>query len=195
MLKIVILGFLSYQPLTGYELKQSIDHSTKYFWNAKQSQIYRTLKQLEEKELVTSTIQPQADRPDRRVYTITEAGMTDFKEWMAMPIVESQYLKDSLLMKIFFSARSEKEDILTQLRIQRNLAHQEYLRLTGEIKEGMAENRANLPPSELLENTFLLWAEVRRFGEMYYETLETWLEQSIKVVEENFIEEKNGDNE
>ena len=35
MLKIVILGFLSFTPLTGYDLKQSIDNSAKYFWNDK----------------------------------------------------------------------------------------------------------------------------------------------------------------
>ena len=195
MLKYVILGFLSYMPLTGYSLKQSIDHSTKYFWNAKQSQIYRTLKQLEEKGLVVSVIEPQADRPDRRVYSITEVGMADFKEWMETPIVDSQYLKDPLLMKVFFSAQGEKEDLLTQLRVQRNLAHQEYVRLTGEIKEGMGENRAELPQNELFANTYLLWEEVRRYGEQYYATLENWLDQTIQIVEENFVEKKNGEKE
>lgn len=195
MLKIVILGFLSYRPQTGYELKQNIDHSTKYFWDAKQSQIYRTLKQLEQDGLVVSTIEPQEDRPDRRVYTITGNGMTEFQQWLSAPIMEPQYLRDSLLVKVFFSAYNTKEDILTQLRLQRNLAHQEYVRLTGEIKEGMNENRANLPTSKLFDNTFMLWEEVRKFGEMYYETLETWLNQTIQSVEENFIEERNGENE
>ena len=193
MLKIVILGFLSYRPQTGYELKQNIDHSTKYFWNAKQSQIYRTLKQLEEKKFVVSVIEPQEDRPDRRVYTITPNGMAEFRQWLAAPIVDSQYLRDSLLVKIFFSAHSEKEDLLTQLRLQEKLAHQEYIRLSEELKQGLSENRPNLPPTELFDKTFLLWEEVRRYGEMYYKTLETWLNQTIQSVEENFIEENSGE--
>lgn len=194
MLKIVILGFLSYRPHTGYDLKQSIDHSTKYFWDAKQSQIYRTLKQLEENDMVVSTIMPQADRPDRRVYTITGAGVAEFKAWMAAPIVDSHYLKDPLLVKMFFSAYSEKEEILTQLRLQRNLAHQEYVRLTGEIKDGVAENRAMMPPSVLVDNTFLLWENVRQFGEMYYAMVDAWLAQTIQSVESDFIEGTNGEN-
>ena len=46
MLKYVLLGFLNYAPQTGYELKQAIDKSTSFFWHAKQSQIYTTLKGL-----------------------------------------------------------------------------------------------------------------------------------------------------
>jgi DNA-binding PadR family transcriptional regulator len=195
MLKIVILGFLTYGPQTGYDLKQAIDHSTKYFWDAKQSQIYRTLKQLEENGLVISRIEPQVDRPDRRVYTITDDGIAEFNTWMAAPIVESHYLKDPLLVKLFFSAYSKKEEILTQLRLQRNLAHQEYARLTGEIKENLAENRAMLPPSALVDNTFLLWENVRQFGEMYYAMMDTWLVQTIQSVEANFNNETNGENE
>lgn len=194
MLKIVILGFLSYQPQTGYELKQNIDHSTKYFWSAKQSQIYRTLKQLEKDGLLVSTIHPQEDRPDRRVYTITEAGMKEFIEWLEQPIMDAQYLRDSLLVKIFFSAYSDKEDLLTQLRLQQSLAHQEYIRLSEELKAGLAENRPNLPASPLFDNTFLLWENVRQFGEMYYEMVQNWMEQTIQSIEENFIEETNGEN-
>jgi len=190
MLKIVILGFLSYRPQTGYELKQNIDHSTKYFWSAKQSQIYRTLKQLEKNGLLVSTIEPQEDRPDRRVYTITEAGMKEFTEWLEKPIMDAQYLRDSLLVKVFFSAYSEKEDILTQLRLQHSLAHTEYIRLSEELKQGLTENQANLPDSPLFNNTFLLWENVRQFGEMYYEMVQKWLEQTIQSIEENYIEEK-----
>ena len=74
MLKYALLGFLSYQPQTGYELKQVIDQSVQYFWQAKQSQIYRTLKALEEEGLVASQVEPQEGRPDRRVYAIKESG-------------------------------------------------------------------------------------------------------------------------
>jgi len=43
MLKYVLLGALSYQPLTGYQLKQFIDSTARHFWHAQISQIYRTL--------------------------------------------------------------------------------------------------------------------------------------------------------
>ncbi|MFN8376037.1 MAG: PadR family transcriptional regulator [Anaerolineae bacterium] len=48
MLKYTLLGFLSYMSLTGYELESYMAETTAYFWHAKLSQIYATLKKLEE---------------------------------------------------------------------------------------------------------------------------------------------------
>ena len=46
-LKHALLGLLTHQPMTGYELKQFFDSSIQHFWNAELSQIYPTLKSLE----------------------------------------------------------------------------------------------------------------------------------------------------
>ncbi|HRF96975.1 MAG TPA: PadR family transcriptional regulator, partial [Aggregatilineales bacterium] len=74
MLKYILLGGLSYMPLTGYQIKQFMENSTTHFWYAQTSQIYRTLDQLEKEGLVTSQIQEQHDKPDRRLYHITQNG-------------------------------------------------------------------------------------------------------------------------
>ena len=71
MLKYVLLGFLNYRNASGYDLKQLMDVSTSNFWHAKQSQIYTTLKKLEEDGMVASHIEPQESRPNRKVYEIT----------------------------------------------------------------------------------------------------------------------------
>lgn len=42
----VILGWLSYERMTGYDLNGAIEISTQHFWSTSQSQIYRTLKKL-----------------------------------------------------------------------------------------------------------------------------------------------------
>ena len=39
----VILGTLARRPLTGYEIKQVVDHSTRFFWAASYGQIYPDL--------------------------------------------------------------------------------------------------------------------------------------------------------
>ena len=47
-LKHAILGLLTIQPMTGYELKhEAFDTSIAHFWQADQSQIYRTLDRME----------------------------------------------------------------------------------------------------------------------------------------------------
>lgn len=58
-----ILGLLTYQPMTGYDLKQVFDTSINHFWSAHQSQIYRELAALESKGQVTSQIEPQEGTP------------------------------------------------------------------------------------------------------------------------------------
>ena len=47
-LKHALLGILGHGQMTGYELKQFFDSSVQHFWNAELSQIYPTLKSLEE---------------------------------------------------------------------------------------------------------------------------------------------------
>ncbi len=42
--------------MLGYEIKQVMDGSTSFFWQAKLSQIYRTLKFLESEGMVTPEI-------------------------------------------------------------------------------------------------------------------------------------------
>ncbi len=73
-----ILGFLNYHPYTGYDLKKIFDTSIRHFWPADQSQIYRTLARLEENGWAVMERIPQEDRPDRKVYHITEAGRPSY---------------------------------------------------------------------------------------------------------------------
>ena len=70
-LEFALLGFLSYHPYTGYDLKKIFDTSIRHFWPADQSQIYRTLARLTSRGLAEMEKIPQEDRPDRKVYHIT----------------------------------------------------------------------------------------------------------------------------
>ena len=66
-LKYGILGLLNYGPTTGYDLDKTFKESLNFFWQAQTSQIYRTLDQLEKDGMLTSHIQAQEERPDRRL--------------------------------------------------------------------------------------------------------------------------------
>ena len=82
MLDYSILGSLNYKPMFGYELKQMMESSILFFWNAKLSQIYLTLKKLEKEKKLSSKLKNQKDKPDRRIYTITELGKKSLIEWL-----------------------------------------------------------------------------------------------------------------
>ncbi len=183
MLKYALLGFLSYWPMTGYEIKQYITGSLAYFWNAELSQIYVTLKQLEVEGLVTGELHEQTDRPNKRVYTITEAGRRELADWVAKPVTEIQLVKDALLLKLFFSAQVDKHTLLAQLSIQRNLHQKQLANYRTDVAAGIEHERVTHP--EFAADSYL-WDATLRFGVLYEEAYIRWLDETITLIEQKF---------
>ncbi len=183
MLKYALLGFLSYQSLTGYELEQHIRASTAHFWHARLSQVYMTLKELEADGLVASVVELQESRPDRRVYSLTPAGQAALHTWLAAPLTERSLAKDPLLLKVFFSAAAGKDALLRQLRIQLDLHRQQRTVYSGDLPGMAAELVASDPK---LQVDALLWDAVRDFGARYEDLYVAWLEETIQKLERDF---------
>ena len=110
-----ILGFLQYGPLSGYDLKQRFDLSVQHFWPADQSQIYRILAKLDEQGYIRATVVEQENRPDRKVYTITQAGREELHRWLMSPL-EMDQGRSAALVQVFFSGQLSDEEILGILR-------------------------------------------------------------------------------
>ena len=178
MLKYALLGFLTYQPASGYDLKQLMDISTSNFWHAKQSQIYTTLKKMGKDELVISHIEPQESRPNRKVYEITDAGRADLKNWLSQPMMGIEPRKETLLLKLFFSSQIDPQIALTQLRLQKNLHQAELDKYKTTTKE-VIKQFAN---SEDMQDEARLWETTRRFGELYEEMFIRWLDETIEGI-------------
>jgi PadR family transcriptional regulator, regulatory protein AphA len=102
-LKHAILGFLSIQPLTGYELKKSFDTSVQHFWSADQSQIYRTLDQIIEAGWADVELVEQQARPNRKVYHLTPSGRTELQRWLTAPLAQREE-HDPFLVQLFFAS-------------------------------------------------------------------------------------------
>jgi len=108
-----ILGFLNYHPYTGYDLKKIFDSSVQHFWPADQSQIYRTLNRLTERGWVEMEKVPQEDRPDRKVYHLTDAGSGELLQWLSGP-PPLDAPRSAPLVQVFFSGQLSDEDILAK---------------------------------------------------------------------------------
>ena len=63
-----LLGLLARRESSGYDLMLRIQP----FWQAKHSQIYPLLSSMEEKQLLSSHWVQQSDKPDKKIYAITE---------------------------------------------------------------------------------------------------------------------------
>ena len=108
-----ILGFLNYHPYSGYDLKKIFDVSVRHFWPADQSQIYRTLTRLAEQGFAEIEVVPQEDRPDRKVYHITESGRAELVRWLAGPSPMEEVRSPSLV-QVFFLAQLSDQEVLAK---------------------------------------------------------------------------------
>jgi DNA-binding PadR family transcriptional regulator len=77
----IILGALD-EPRSGYELKRWFDDVFAFFWNADQSQIYRTLNRLSDQGLLSAKAAASSFGPDKRLYRITAKGRAELKRWL-----------------------------------------------------------------------------------------------------------------
>ena len=113
-LKHAILGFLSFAPFSGYELKKAFDHSVQHFWPANQSQIYRTLAELEEGGFVEKEVIEREERLDMKIYNITETGRGELHQWLATPLPEHD-TREPFLIQIYFGGKLSDKEILNLL--------------------------------------------------------------------------------
>jgi DNA-binding PadR family transcriptional regulator len=113
----VILGMVSREPRSGYEIKALVDNSTRFFWAASYGQIYPELKRLSEAGLVEGVDAPRGERK-RTVYAITVDGEEELKAWLRQP--PSTYeMRDEGLLKLFFAGALPREEATPILRSMR----------------------------------------------------------------------------
>ena len=106
----VILGLLSHEELTGYEIKKRIDTTLKHFWNASYGSIYPALNDLVNRGLATKREDTKNNR-NKLIYTITENGRIYLKKWLTLP-VEKDELRYETLLKLFFGNEQGEEQAI-----------------------------------------------------------------------------------
>jgi len=109
-IKYAILGFLSWRPFSGYELKQLFAESAKLSWSGNSNQIYTPLVELHKEGLVSLEIQLQENRPARKVYTITEKGLLELKNWVRST-PEPPLRKNAFLIQLAWADQLEAEEV------------------------------------------------------------------------------------
>ena len=113
-LKYGLLGYLSHHPMTGYELH-------KFYPKAARptiAYIYRSLISMEKEGLVEHTRVDQVKRPDRKVFSITDAGLQELDRWLATPL---HYVipRNHLLVQVINGSRVGKATLINNITSQK----------------------------------------------------------------------------
>ena len=107
----VLLGLLTIEPMSGYDLGLTIRASVGHFWNESYGQIYPNLRKLANDGFVSCKTERQNGKPDRRIYSITKKGRERLTEWLAVP-PQPEIPRNEMLLKLFFG-----EQVATQILI------------------------------------------------------------------------------
>ena len=113
----VILGMVSREARSGYEIKAAVDNTTRFFWAASYGQIYPELKRLSEAGLVEGIDASRGDRK-RTVYAITTDGEAELKDWLRQP-PETSEMREEGLLKLFFAGALKPAEAVETLRAMR----------------------------------------------------------------------------
>ncbi|MGL4619946.1 PadR family transcriptional regulator [Chroococcidiopsis sp.] len=174
-----ILGFLLQAKRTGYDLKTScFDRCMTYLWSADQAQIYRTLDKLVEQGWITYKVEIQRDRPNRKVYSVTEAGIAELTQWLQSP-QPIPTVRDPLPIQLFFSAHLSNEATIHLLERQL-AARREKLAECEQIELPTLSNPIN--NREQLMQRLVLELAIRK-----EQTYIDWLKTAIEVLTQDAL--------
>ena len=103
----VILGLLSHEDMTGYDIKKRIDGAISFFWKGSFGNIYPTLKDLETAKMITRT-ESSAGGREKIAYHITKEGKDALGAWIREEQASNEIRYETLL-KLFFGGAGNKQ--------------------------------------------------------------------------------------
>ena len=122
------LAILSFGDATGYEIrKESTDGRFSYFEDASFGSIYPALARLESEGLVTVREEPQAGKPARKVYSITETGRAELIDYLCEPQARATFKSPFLLIAL--NAAQLPPDVIRRALERRKAQVREELQL------------------------------------------------------------------
>jgi PadR family transcriptional regulator AphA len=165
-----ILGLLSLNHLSGYDIKKMFEGSAALYWSGNNNQIYKTLIKLHEQGWVSRETQIQDASPTRKIYSITEKGLEELRRWVfANP--EIPQIKNSFLIQLAWAdllPANELDDLLGR--------YESELRMQLEMLRFQKQQK-NISPSGISRDAYInvLSARTPREAFLWNMILENWL--------------------
>lgn len=113
--KYVILGALSYAPMSGYDIRKWISQVTLPFWSESDGQIYPTLAELVKGQFVKREIVNSLGKRIKKVYQITPSGYQLLKEWLGVTPCPT-WVRNEFLLKLFLGKNLAKQENIKHLQ-------------------------------------------------------------------------------
>ena len=175
-IQFAILGLLNRQSLSGYDLKKIIADSDVFYWSGNNNQIYNSLVALHKSGLVTQEIVSQESLPNKKIYSITEAGREKLRTWLLSP-PELPEFRDNFLIHLALS------ELLKSAELDNLLAkYEEEVDVQHRMRQAQVTLLAAVPNYSDRER--YLWRKIlENIAALYRNELE-WVRQIRKDIRE-----------
>lgn len=123
-LEFILLGVLLQQAQTGYELQRFMEAAGRFMRaNTSMTQVYRSLRAMEERGWLTHEIEPRLGAQDAKRYRVTSDGKSTFYGWLHEPYRPDDVPGDpSFFTHLRFRAQYLGRDVAIEL-LDADIAH------------------------------------------------------------------------
>lgn len=179
-LRNAILAALLEGEASGYDLSKGFDASVANFWMATSQQLYKELEAMETQGLIAARTVEQDRRPNKRVYSLTEAGRAALREFTAQPAKRTA-IRDELLVKVQSVDVGDAEAVRTAIADRLELARSKLARydrmrarmLAGRTEEEYFDEAERVGPYLTLMR-----------GRAFEKENIRWAEQSLRILQQ-----------
>lgn len=169
-----ILGMLSLRPMSGYDIRKTVQESIRYFWSESYGQIYPALKRLESQKLVERARGAQKGRAGRQVYVLTRVGRRKLREWLTQA-PQMQPFRNELLLKLFFGRLVPPEACQEHLQ-QFRQRQEDFLRTYCQVERWLHTEHARHPDLPF-------WLMTLSCGVHQARALRDWCDETLAALE------------
>ncbi|QUC59302.1 PadR family transcriptional regulator [Streptomyces sp. A2-16] len=141
-LRNAVMAALLEGEASGYDLAKAFDATVANFWMSTPQQLYRELDRMEAEGLVTARVVEQERRPNKRLFSLTEAGRKAVRAYTAEPLGKPAVIRDELLVKVQCLDAGDMEAVRTAITERMEWATAKlarYERLRQRLLDGRSE--------------------------------------------------------
>jgi DNA-binding PadR family transcriptional regulator len=171
-----ILGMLTVEPMSGYDMKRFCEKSLVHFWHESYGNLYPRLRRLAAAGLVAYRTAIRERAPNAKVYKLTTLGRRRFLKWLQEP-PEVERIRNELVLKLFFGAKAAPGFGVAMLE-----DHLHHLVKTREGYQALDETLIALP---IAKATKTYWRIALRRGQLLTEARIRWCQESLPLLQKH----------
>ncbi len=175
-IKHAILGLLAEAPGHGYDLRAAFETQLAPQSRLNYGQVYTTLERLQRDGLVANEVVSQTERPDKKVYSVTDRGRGELAAWLSQPAKLELDLRNETYLKIMLARRLEGFDPLETIAIERRAC----LERMHDVAQARAKTGSSAAAAAAFGTRVLLDLALLRL-----EAFSKWLERCEELLSED----------